>query len=55
MVVDNFIQIKDLLKFDSADDFYFCQIIKRKKENKDIGNNSHVVKTYYVKSREDFG
>lgn len=52
-MVNNFEQIKQLLHFDSEDDFYFCQIIKRKKENPDVGSNSHVVKTYYIKSVED--
>lgn len=52
-MVDNFEQIKKLLEFDGEDDFYFCQIIKRKKENKEIGSNSHVVKTYFLKSVED--
>ncbi len=53
MTVDNFNQIRELLEFDSEDDFYFCQILKRKKENKELGSNSHVVKTYYLKSKED--
>lgn len=53
-MVNNFEQIKKLLEFESEDDFYFCQIIKRKKENKEIGSNSHVVKTYFIKSIEDF-
>jgi hypothetical protein len=52
-MVDNFNQIKNLLEFETADDFYFCQIIKRKKENPDVGSNSHVVKTYFIKSVED--
>lgn len=32
--------------------FYHLQIIKRKKEHKDLGSNSTVVKTYYVSSEE---
>lgn len=52
-MVDNFEQIKKLLTFENEDEFYFCQIIKRKKENKEIGSNSHVVKTYYIKCLED--
>jgi hypothetical protein len=52
-MIDNFNQIKSLLKFDSEDDFYFCQILKRKKENKELGSNSHVVKTYFIKSVEE--
>jgi hypothetical protein len=52
-MVDNFEQIKSLLKFDDEDSFYLVQIIKRKKENKELGSNSHIVKFYYIKSAED--
>ena len=52
-MIDNFEQIKGLLKFNSDDDFYFCQILKRKKEHKELGSNSYVVKTYFIKSEED--
>lgn len=52
-MVYNFDLILPLLEFKSEDDFYFLQIIKRKKENKEIGSNSHVVKTYFIKSVED--
>lgn len=50
-MVDNFQQISDLLNFDSEDDFYHLQILKRKKENPELGSNSHVIKTYYVSSK----
>jgi hypothetical protein len=52
-MVDNFEQIRGLLSFDSEDVFYFCQVLKRKKENADLGSNSHVVKTYFIKSVDD--
>lgn len=52
-MVDNFQQIKSLLSFNSPDEFYFCQILKRKKDNAELGSNSHVVKTYYIRSIED--
>jgi hypothetical protein len=52
-MVDNFEQIKSLLQFDNDDQFYFVQIIKRKKENKELGSNSHIVKFYYIKAAED--
>lgn len=51
-MINNFHIIKDLLKFDSDDDFYHLQILKRKKENPELGSNSYVVKTYYVTSVE---
>lgn len=52
-MVDNFEQIKGLLEFGSEDEFYFVQIIKRKKENAEMGSNSHIVKFYYLKSAAD--
>jgi hypothetical protein len=52
-MIDNFSQISRLLTFDSDDDFYFLQIIKRKKEHAELGSNSYIVKTYYIKSVDD--
>jgi hypothetical protein len=52
-MVDNFKQLSKLLTFDGEDDFYYVQVLKRKKENKDLGSNSHIVKTYYIKSAEE--
>jgi hypothetical protein len=51
-VTNNFQQIQKLLKFKSEDDFYHLQIIKRKKDHPEIGSNSLVIKTYYIKSHE---
>jgi hypothetical protein len=51
-VRNNFQQIQKLLKFRSEDDFYHLQIIKRKKDHPEIGSNSLVIKTYYIKSHE---
>lgn len=50
--VDCLDYIKDLLSFDSEDDFYFLQILQRKKENCQLGSNSRVIKNYYIKSIE---
>lgn len=58
-MIDNFEQIKSLLKFDSEQDFYFLQIIARKKDHKDnpmkklgTNNNSRLIKAYYIFSTE---
>jgi hypothetical protein len=54
-MTNNFEIIKPLLVFDSADDFYHLQIIKRKKDNPGLpgrNNNARCVKTYYVTSIE---
>lgn len=52
-MLDNFELIKPLLQFPSEDIFFFAQILKRKKENPEIGSNSYVVKTYFIKSLKD--
>ena len=54
MEVDNFDLIRLLLDFKSDDEFYFLQILKRKKENPEQIGNSKEVKTYYITSLEQF-
>jgi hypothetical protein len=52
-MIDNFLQIKDLMKFDSEDEFYFVQIILRKKDNpntKGSNNNARLIKSYFISS-----
>lgn len=58
-MIDNFDQIRDLLKFDNSNEFYFLQILQRKKDIKDISielkgsnNNSRLIKAYYIYSKE---
>lgn len=57
MITDNFDQISRLLKFDTKDDFYFMQIIQRKKDGcdtRDSGNNGYrTIKSYYIRSVDD--
>lgn len=48
--VDCLEDIKDLLVFDSKDDFYYLQILQRKKENPQLSSNSRVIKNYYITS-----
>ena len=50
--MNNIELIKPLLIFEDEDTFYHLQIIKRKKENKELGSNSYIVKTYYISSIE---
>lgn len=52
MTVDNIELIKTLLSFETEDDFYFLQILQRKKENPNLGSNSRVIKNYYIGSIE---
>lgn len=53
-MINNKDLIRPFLKFNSADDFYHLQILKRKKENPELGSNSYVVKTYYISSLDYF-
>lgn len=50
--MDNLNLILPLLRFSSDDDFYMVQIMQRKKENRQVGSNSRVIKTYFVNSKE---
>lgn len=50
--MDNIEKILPLLKFESPDDFYFLQILQRKKENPQLGSNSRVIKNYYITSEQ---
>jgi hypothetical protein len=50
--IDNFEQIIPLLSFEKEDDFYYLQILQRKKDNPEIGSNSVVIKNYYIKSQD---
>lgn len=51
-MIDNIEKILPFLKFESEDDFYYLQILQRKKENPQLGSNSRVIKNYYIKSQE---
>ena len=56
MPIDNFEIIKPLLKFDNPEEFYFLQVIVRKKDfeegQKRFGrnNNHRLIKAYYIYS-----
>ena len=50
--MDNIEKILPFLQFDSEDDFYFLQILQRKKENPQLGSNSRVIKNYYITSQQ---
>ncbi len=49
-MIDNIELVKPLLLFDSEDDFYYLQILQRKKENDETGSNSRIIKNYYIGS-----
>jgi len=52
MSIDNIDKILPFLKFESEDDFYYLQILQRKKENSQLGSNSRVIRNYYIKSEK---
>lgn len=53
-MIDNFDQISKLLTFNSDDEFYFVQILQRKKDNPGgvhgANNSSRLIKAYYITS-----
>ena len=49
-MINNLEQISKLLKFEDENEFYFIQVIQRKKEVADLGRNNRVIKIYYVYS-----
>lgn len=53
-MIDNFDKISELLSFESEDDFYFVQILQRKKDNpgniNGSNNSSRLIKAYYITS-----
>jgi len=53
-MINNFEQISNLLKFEDENEFYFIQVIQRKKEVADLGRNNRVIKTYYVYNLDKF-
>jgi hypothetical protein len=52
MKINNLSIIKPLLKWDDPNDFYFVQILRRKKENPEDTSYNTVIATYYIGSME---
>jgi hypothetical protein len=52
VTINNLDIIKPLLIWEDPNDFYFVQILKRKKENPDNTSDSTVISTYYINSLE---
>jgi hypothetical protein len=53
-MVNNFEHIKSLLRFEDENEFYFVQIIQRKKEHANLGRNNRLIKPYFIFSIEQF-
>ena len=52
--IDNFQEIAKDLRFDSDDDFYFLQILQRKKDNPTFPQNNRLVRYYVIRSLDYF-
>lgn len=44
--------IEPLLEFPHEDIFYFVQVLQRKKDHPELGNNSRLIKAYFINSKE---
>lgn len=49
-IVDNFDKFEDFLNFESPDDFYFCQVIRRGKDSNLTSADNYHIKSYFIKS-----
>lgn len=54
MSVNNFDQIRGMLEFPEKTSFYFLQILKRRKDNPDLGKDMKHIADYYIYSLEQF-
>lgn len=53
-MVNNAIKIKMMLSFEDKDDFYFVQVLKRRKDNPDLSRDMVVISNYYIESLEHY-
>jgi len=53
MTVNNSEQIGNMLSF-GANDFYFVEIVKRRKDNPELSRSEKVIRNFYIESFEQF-
>lgn len=53
MGLDNSLIIREFLSF-GENDFYFVQLIKRRKDNPDMTKDVKIIKSYYINSFDDY-
>ena len=53
-MIDNYQQIKRLLKFADPDKFYFLQILKRRKDNPELGRDMKLIDNRFYYSMQAF-
>ena len=51
---NNFDLVRKMLDFGSSDTYYFLQILKRRKDNPDLGKDMKVIGDYFIYSMEQF-
>lgn len=51
-MIDNFEQIKSLMKFENNNEFFYLQILQRRKDNNEdkLDRNVRLIKSYYISS-----
>lgn len=54
MSTNNFAQIRTILTFPDKHSFYFLQLIRRKKDNPDLGKDMRVIAEYFIYSLDQF-
>ena len=57
MKIDNFKQLREHLTFHNLNEFYFLQIIQRKKDGNEglhVWNGYRLIRSYYIYSLEEF-
>lgn len=47
-VINNFNAVEYLMNFEDPDDFYFLQILKRRKDNPDMERDMEVIRDFYL-------
>ena len=53
-MINNYDLIRPLLKFDNEGDFYFIQVIKRRKDNPGLSKDNKLIDNFYVYSMDEF-
>jgi hypothetical protein len=51
---NNIKEIRKMLSFEDKDDFYFLQILKRRKDNPDLKRDMIVISNHYIESLEQY-
>lgn len=53
-MINNFKLLESLLHFDNVGDFYFIQLIQRKKDNPEMKRNMNIINNYFVYDIEKY-